>query len=129
LFWQALVARQEAQIARINKNDLLYSKVIVRQPFEQCSKCPVAVVQPQVSGITIQRPKPGGCILRPVPICDVDCLHLTLTGNQNERYHSSNSVIGKSKDLWPGKILRRQASLLTKVNGVLFRRLCDGILR
>jgi hypothetical protein len=35
-----------------------------------------------VSGITIQRPRPGGCILRPVPICNVDRLHLTLTGNQ-----------------------------------------------
>jgi len=41
----------------------------------------------------------------------------------------SNSVIGKSKDLWPGNILRHQTSLLKKVNGMLFRRLCDGILR
>jgi hypothetical protein len=54
---------------RIDGNNFLRPAVLILQPLEECGKFSVAVVQPDVCGTTIRRPRAGGFTLRPIPIC------------------------------------------------------------
>jgi hypothetical protein len=82
----AWVVGQESQITRINRDNILYPAILVRHSCQERGKCLVAIVQTHLRGITIQWPRPGGCVLCAIPIYNVDRLHYsTLRCNLNHR--------------------------------------------
>ena len=68
---------KSSQITRINKDNFFCPAVCVSHSFEECGKCLVAIVQTDVRGITIQWPRPSGCGLRSIPICNIHYVHIS----------------------------------------------------
>ena len=85
LFGCSRDVRIEAQIPRIDRDDLLYSDFVF-DVIEQRSEIAVAAIQPSQGCIAIHGQRSRGSIARLIPINDVDRFQMRL------RYHNQPSI-------------------------------------
>ena len=85
LFGRSRVLRTQAQIPRIDRDDLLYSDFVF-DVIEQRSEIAIAAIQPSQGCIAIRWQRSRGSIARLIPINDVDCFQMRL------RYHHQPSI-------------------------------------
>src|SRR5262245_36759093 len=75
LFRELFRARQETQVAWIDRDDPLNTAGLIRKILEERRKCAITIVKPVQCSLAVGRAWPRVCILRSVTVRDVDGLH------------------------------------------------------
>jgi hypothetical protein len=83
LFREFFRAGQETQVAWIDRDDPLNTASLLGESLEECGECAVAIVKPLQCSLAVGRARPRACILRLVPISDVDRLHARWIAESN----------------------------------------------